>query len=58
MNYQPRTTIKGQALADLIAEFTYADITEVVGMARGAEATKVVESRDNEYSALGKEDTE
>ena len=30
VNYRPRKVIKGQALADFIVKFTYADTTEVV----------------------------
>ena len=57
VNYRPKTIIKGQALADFIAEFTYTDTTEVAGAARGTEAAKVVETGDGENSASKKEDT-
>ena len=32
VNYGPQTAIKGQALTDFIAEFTYSDTIEVAGM--------------------------
>ena len=35
--------IKGQALADFIAEFTYSNIIEVAGIANNAKAVKEVE---------------
>ena len=50
--------IKGQALADFIAEFTYVDTTEVVGMTSGAETAKVIETGNGEDSVTGREDTE
>ena len=43
VNYHPRTVIKGQALANFIAEFTYADTTEVARTTKGVEAVKVVQ---------------
>ena len=48
--------IKGQALADFIAEFTYADTTEVAGMENNAEVAQVVEIRNSEASAIKQED--
>ena len=33
----PRTTIKGQALADFIVEFTYSNVVEVTGTTHTAE---------------------
>ena len=47
-----------QALADFIAEFTYANTTEVAGMTNGIEATKVVEARDKKNFAPTQEDTQ
>ena len=55
--YSPRTTIKGQALADFIAEFTYSNITEVAGIANGFEAAKEVEIERNEIAAMMSEDS-
>ena len=40
INYEPRTTIKGQAFSNFIAEFTYArtvEIARIVGMAEAME---------------------
>ena len=54
MNFHPRTTIKGQALA----EFTCADTTKVAGTAKNVEATKVVEALRKKTSILAKKDTE
>ena len=42
VNYRPRTTTKGKAFTDFIAEFTYADTTEVTGTTINAEAAKVL----------------
>ena len=58
MNFHPRTIIKGQALAYFIAEFTYADTTEVIGTADTIEAMKVVEAQGEKNSTLVKEDAE
>ena len=52
VNFRPRTTIKGHALADFIAEFTYTSTAEVARMTDMAEAAKVVEAEDKENSAL------
>ena len=49
-------TIKGQALVDFIAEFTYADTTEITGTVDIAEAAKVVEAQGEKNSTLMKED--
>ena len=58
LNFCPRTIIKGQALANFIAKFTYFDTTEVVGMTDNAEATKVAEALGEKNSTLVKEDAE
>ena len=50
--------IKGQALADFIAEFTYADTTEIAGTIRGTKVEKVVERGDGENSTPTKGDIE
>ena len=51
------TTIKGQALADLIAKFTCTDTTEVTRTTSDAEATKVVETWNGENSITNQEET-
>ena len=58
VNFRPRTAIKGQALADFIAKFTYADTVEVAGTTNIAEAAKVVEAQGEKNSALTKGDAE
>ena len=40
VNFHPRMTIKGQALVDLIVEFTYCYAAEVTGTTNNAEAAK------------------
>ena len=40
--------IKGQPLADFIAEFTYSNATEVTGMTNNAEAVKAIGVREKE----------
>ena len=45
-------TIKGQAFADFIAEFTYVDTTEVAGMTNNTETTKVVETGNSDTPAI------
>ena len=54
MNFHPRTTIKGQALPNFIAEFTYTDTTEVARTTDIAEATKVMEAQGEKNSTLAK----
>ena len=51
-------TIKGQALADFIVEFTYSNAIEVTGMANGTEAVKATGGREKEISISIKEDAE
>ena len=51
-------TIKGQALIDFIAEFTYADTAEIAGMADIAEVARMVDAQGEKNSALAKEDAE
>ena len=58
VNYHPRMTIKGQAMTDFIAEFTYASTAKVAGMKNDAEAAKVVEVRDNKGSARTQKETQ
>ena len=50
VNFHPRTVIKGQALVDFIAEFTYSNVIEVTGTTNSAEATKVAGVREKENS--------
>ena len=54
MNFCPYTVIKGQALA----EFTYADTTQVTGTVDNAEAAKVAEAQREKNSTLMKRDFE
>ena len=42
--------IKGQALANFMAEFTYSNATEVTGTANSAEAVKAMRVREREDS--------
>ena len=48
VNFLSRTTIKGQALANFIANFIYFDATKVTGIANSAKATKVAIAREIE----------
>ena len=50
VNFYPRIVIKGQALADFIAEFTYSNVVEVIGMTNSAEAKKAAGVRERENS--------
>ena len=54
----PRMAIKGQVLADFMAEFTYANTTEIAGTVDGTEAVKVVKVGDKENSTPTQEDTQ
>ena len=58
INYRPWTTIKGQALVDFIAKFTYSNIIEVAGTTDNAEATKKVERGKSEASVTKQEDSD
>ena len=58
MNYRSQTIIKGQAFADFVAEFTYANTTEVPGMTNNVEAVKGVETKNGETSAIRQEDAD
>ena len=53
-----RTAIKGQALADFIVEFTYADTTEVARTTNNVEAVKEVETWNGETSVTRQEDAD
>ena len=57
VNFNPRTTIKGQALANFIVEFTYASTVEVPGIVEGVEAVNAVKVGDNEDSATPQEES-
>ena len=48
MNFHLWTVIKGQALADFIAEFTYFDAAKVTGMTNNVEAVKATRVRERE----------
>ena len=50
MNFHLRIAIKGQALADFIAEFTYFDAAKVTGMTNSVEAVKAAGVRERENS--------
>ena len=50
--------IKGQALANFIAEFTYSDVVKVTRMTNRVEAAKVAEVRGRDDSVPTKRDTE
>ena len=50
--------IKGQALADFIAEFIYFNTTEVTGMTNSTEAVKAARVREKENSIPTEEDIE
>ena len=58
MNFRPRTTIKGQALADFKVKFTYTNIVKVTGTAGIAQVAKVVEAQGENNSTLAKGDAE
>ena len=48
-------TIKGQALADFIAKFTYTDTPEIAGTVDNTEAAKLVEAQRERTPRLQKE---
>ena len=50
--------IKGQALVDFIAEFTYSNTVEVTGMANSTKAAKAAGGREKENSVPTKGDVE
>ena len=56
MNYQSCTAIKGQTLANFIAEFTYSDTIEVAGTTSNVEAMEEVEMKRDKMSATKGED--
>ena len=56
VNFHPLMVIKGQALANFIAEFTYSNVIEVTGTTNSAEAAKVLGVRERENSVSIEED--
>ena len=50
MNFHLRTAIKGQTLADFIAEFTYSNAAKVTGTTDGVKAAKAVGVRGRKDS--------
>ena len=56
VNYRPRTAIKGQAIADFIATFTYSDTIEVAITTYNVEAAKGVETEKGRMSMTRSED--
>ena len=58
VNFWPWTTIKGQALADFIVEFTYSNAVEVTETANNAEAAKATRVKEREDSVPTKGDAE
>ena len=56
MNFRTQTAIKGQDLADFIAEFTYSNVVEVIGTANSTEAANVIGARKRENSVPTEED--
>ena len=46
VNFCPRTTIKGQALADFMAEFTYSNTAKATTTTNSIEVVKVVRGRE------------
>ena len=58
VNFCPQTVIEGQALADLIAEFTYSNIVEVTGTTNNTEVAKATGVMEKENSVPTKRDAE
>ena len=58
VNFCLETEVKGQALADFIAEFTYSNAVEVTRMTNSIEATKAVGVKGIEDSESTEGDTE
>ena len=48
VNFHPRMTIKGQALSNIIAKFTYSNIVEVTRIDDSSKVAKVVGVREKE----------
>ena len=58
VNFHPRMAIKGQALSDFVAKFTYFNTTEVTGMTNIAEAAKAAGARERVNFVPTKRDAE
>ena len=58
VNFHPQRVIKGQALANFIAKFTYSNVAEVTGMANSTEAVKVARVRERDDTIPTKRDAE
>ena len=58
VSYSPRMAIKGQAIADFIAEFTYFDTTEVASTTDYVEAVKGVETEKGTMSVARQKDAD
>ena len=58
VNFCPWSTIKGQALADFIAEFTYSNVAKITGTTNSAEAAKAVGVREKDNSESTEGDAE
>ena len=58
VNFRSRTPIKGQTLADFIAEFTYSNVTEVTGTVDDTEAAKAARVRGRKNSEPTEGDSE
>ena len=56
ISYRPRTTIKGQALVDFSAKFTYSNTTEIAGITDITKAAKEVEMEKDKIAAKRLED--
>ena len=56
MNYRSCTAIKGQTLANFIAQFTYFDTIEVAGTTSNVEAMQEVEMKRDKMSTTKGED--
>ena len=50
VNFRPRMTIKGQALANFIAEFTYSNAAEVTRTANSVKAAKAEGVKEKEIN--------
>ena len=58
VNFRTRMAIKGQALADFIVEFTYADIVVVARTTDNTEVAKVAEALREKNSTFSKKNAE
>ena len=58
VNFCPRMAIKGQALTDFIAKFTYSNAAKVTKTANNTEAVKAAGVKEREDSVPIERDTE